>query len=599
MFCVWSIALALFIAAPVFAQPGFSLESLAQPADYQTGRVSSFDRSGGNNDRISIQPGETVTLAEIEGPGAITHIWNTISAEKYYPRMLILRIYWDGQDVPSVEAPLGDFFGVGHGLERPFQSAVEAVSSEGRARNCYWYMPFARSARVTLTHEGFDEVRAFYYAIEYRQFAQPQPGALYFHAQYRQAAPNSGAGLGETNLDGANNYLILDTKGRGQYVGTVLSAQANQDGWFGEGDDMFYIDGSKSPTMTGTGTEDYFNDAWGFREFCYPFYGVTLWEGSHKGDRTTAYRWHIADPVSFHDSLRVSIEHGHANDRQDDFCSVAFWYQTLPSPAPPVMANVMDRLPDEGILYAKRRFLQKQIAVHRNQGRLEAALEAAEQFNQDNPGADEYGYLSLRRGLLEQEMGERDKAIGFLQTAASLADKPDPHGEQDAQLIKKTAERELQTLREGRPAWAYIAGADSFELYWNGEKIGEGNSWVNLDGVEVKNPRGGDVVIGLRCKLSPDRPGVAFHMGYQTGVISAGEDWKFSYQEQEGWASPKFDDSRWANASIVGQLGEGAWSSIRPVYSFMSPILTGKVMGPPEPAQQSVWAYFRGKFRLR
>ncbi|HXK92932.1 MAG TPA: DUF2961 domain-containing protein, partial [bacterium] len=141
-----------------FSRPLDLLQVLASPPDFETRRISSYDRTGGNEDRLTIEPGETKVLAEIEGPGAITHIWNTIAAEKYYPRMLILRFYWDGQDIPSVEVPLGDFFGVGHGLDRAFQSFPVNASSDGRARNCYWYMPFKKSARITVTHEGFQTV---------------------------------------------------------------------------------------------------------------------------------------------------------------------------------------------------------------------------------------------------------------------------------------------------------------------------------------------------------------------------------------------------------------------------------------------------------
>ena len=232
-------------------------------ANNKTKRISSWDQRGMNRDYIFIEPGEEKILADIKGPGAIHHIWVTIAAEPFYGRKIILRMFWDGEDSPSVESPIGDFFGVGHGLNRNLTSLPISCSSEGRARNCYWYMPFWRSARITATNQGSQPVGAFYYYIDYRELPELPEDTPYFHAQYRQGRPHAPP----------DDYTILETTGRGNYVGTVLSAHCGYHCWFGEGNDRIFIDGESTPSLTGTGTEDYFNDGWGFRVFNHPYAG--------------------------------------------------------------------------------------------------------------------------------------------------------------------------------------------------------------------------------------------------------------------------------------------------------------------------------------
>jgi hypothetical protein len=319
------------------ALPGQDLLSaLGKHQDYISKRISSYDRTGGNNDRLSIKPGETAILAEIAGPAAIHHIWVTISAEPFYGRKIILRMYWDGEENPSVEVPIGDFFNVGHGLNRNVSSLPITNSSEGRARNCYWYMPFQKSARLTATNEGSREVGAFYYYIDYRELKELPENTPTFHAFYHQETPC---------LPG-QNYLILDALGKGHYVGCNLSILQRAMGWWGEGDDMICIDGETHPSLYGTGSEDYFSDAWGMREDENLFYGCPLQESDFKtGSKATVYRFHIPDPIPFKKSIRVTIEHGHANDRSDYFSSVAYWYQEEPHKTFPPLPPVSKRLP--------------------------------------------------------------------------------------------------------------------------------------------------------------------------------------------------------------------------------------------------------------
>lgn len=333
---VAALAEAPDLKAETPAGPAGIMDSLFQVQPGRGMRVSSSDPDwlNGNGDaRSKIKPGDTVTIAEIDGPGVIRHIWFTINAaDPRCGRSLVLRMYWDKQEEPAVESPLGDFFAVGHGLRRCVNSLPVSVTSDGRAYNCYWPMPFAQHARITLTNEAKDKdyrLRSLYFYVDYEKVPALAPNTAYFHAQYRQEYP----------AQPGRNYLILDTEGQGQYVGTVLSVYSRTPGWFGEGDDFFYVDGETEPSIRGTGTEDYFSDAWGFREFNRPFYGVVVMEGYALGDRVSVYRWHIADPVRFNKSLKVEIEHKGEMDneqgktisgfyeRADLFSSVAFWYQ--------------------------------------------------------------------------------------------------------------------------------------------------------------------------------------------------------------------------------------------------------------------------------
>src|ERR1051325_276359 len=313
---------------------GNPLGGLEQLKDFEARRESSSDANwrNGNGDARPIAPGGTLVLGELKGPGVITHFWNTIAhPAPMYSRLLTLRIYWDGEEHPSVECPIGDFFGVGHGLDKPFVSLPVKVSSDGRGRNCYWPVPFRESARVTVSNESDKRCDAFYYYLDWQKHKSLPKETAYFHAMYRQEYP---CVMGR-------NYLLADLEGRGHYVGTVQSVQNMSGGWYGEGDDFFFIDGEKEPRLRGTGTEDYFCDGWGFRPHDGPFYGVPLWEGYAPGNRGSVYRWHLADPVPFKKSLRVEIEHKGSQDfpdktnsgfieRDDLMSSVAYWYQVEP-----------------------------------------------------------------------------------------------------------------------------------------------------------------------------------------------------------------------------------------------------------------------------
>jgi len=339
------------ISGQIYSQNFINLlDNLIQKQDYISKRVSSYDRTGANRDFCSIEPGETLTLAEITGPAIIHHIWVTINAEPFYGKKIVLRMYWDNEQEPSVAAPIGDFFGVGHGLNRNYTSLPFVCTSEGRARNCFWQMPFRNSARIEVTNEGTRAVGNFYYYIDYRAVKELPADTRYFHAQYRQEFPPTTVefkrGQPQENLDGKENYLLLDAEGAGHYVGVSYSILNRTTGWWGEGDDFIWVDGEKFQSFNGTGSEDYFCDAWGMRESQSLFYGCPLQEpGYDPGDKATVYRFHIADPIPFTRSIKVSIEHGHANDRSDYLSSVVYWYQTEPHKSFATMPSLEQRLP--------------------------------------------------------------------------------------------------------------------------------------------------------------------------------------------------------------------------------------------------------------
>jgi len=239
-----------------------------------------------------------------------------------------------------------------------WESELLSVASD-KALNSFFCMPFQKHARITVSNEGQQKVEAFYFNLDYRAYPQPLPaGTLYFHAQFRQAQPNHGWTSdwrsngdpkvdGKTNFDGKDNYVWLDATGHGHFVGVTMSVLQNQDGWWGEGDDMFFVDGESRPSINGTGSEDYFLGAWDFgsHPFFYRLYGAPLVGEERAGGKSSVYRFHLDSPITFTKSLRATIEHGHANHRSDNFYSVAYWYQTEPHATFPVLPSVDQRIP--------------------------------------------------------------------------------------------------------------------------------------------------------------------------------------------------------------------------------------------------------------
>ncbi len=288
---------------------------------------------------ITVKAGETVTLADIQTPGIIQHIWITVDPKAY--RDCILRMYWDGDDTPSVEVPLGDFFCCGHNLRTKVNSMPIAVNPSG-GFNSYWPMPFKQGAKITVENQRWEDIGGFFYQITYAETTVFDEAA-HFHAQWRKS-------MGTRECP---EHVLLDRiKRKGQYMGTYLAWTQLSDGWWGEGEIKFFIDGDDEfPTICGTGTEDYFGGAWGFGDtFSTPFLGYPLWQREEgKVPKHGLYRWHIMDPIRFDEDLKVTIQelgwwpNGKFQPLTDDICSTAYWYQTLPHAPFPELPAAHDR----------------------------------------------------------------------------------------------------------------------------------------------------------------------------------------------------------------------------------------------------------------
>ena len=341
-----------------------NLSDITRISNGKTGRCSSWDTTGRNGDAWVIPAGESRVLADITGPGIITHIWMTQS--NHY-RECLLKITWDDAAKPSVLVPLGDFFCLGNEIVNSFQSLLFSASTNqnnkfnaGCALNCYVPMPFAGRAVVELVNESDEDHRQYFY-IDYETCEQPGGDTGYFHAEFRRTNPFGGWGheirvntpeanvvnKGKTAWE--NNYVILETKGRGHYIGCNLSVTNFQGTWWGEGDDMIWVDGYKwPPDLHGTGSEDYLNQAWGMQDNTFLRNGSSIFEDNNRfgtsnwrkgqGGYQTSYVFHLENPVRFQEEIKATIEHGHGNHLQNEMSSVAYWYANKPTAAVKVPA---------------------------------------------------------------------------------------------------------------------------------------------------------------------------------------------------------------------------------------------------------------------
>jgi hypothetical protein len=354
-------------------QEGF-LDGLYLLENRKTSRVSSYDASGANTDWITIAPGETKTLADIRGAGVIRRFYMApFALDRMRYRKLVLRIYWDEEEAPKktlektpcVEVPLGDFFGCGLGTLRRFRSLVVNVnpglsSADFDGIVSYLPMPFEKRARITLENDGdVQDFRLWYhFDIEHYPEGGLPPNAGRLHAQWRRAArpsvregnpKNTTLGNATVKNTGEDNFVILDAAGQGSYVGLFLTVDNTAGGWYGEGDDMIFVDGvTWPPTYPGTGHEEIFNSGCcPETEFAGPFTGFYLIENlrGNFGGKNQMYRFYVNDPIRFQKSIRVTVEHGHANNFDNDYTSTAFWYQKDPHQPFPRMPKADARLP--------------------------------------------------------------------------------------------------------------------------------------------------------------------------------------------------------------------------------------------------------------
>lgn len=365
LFSRWVLMLLALAGLGVSTSDAGPLDGLAEPQEGRSRRATSTMRQGevrrgggqtkllpgaeprgdldesSNFDNFTVPAGQTHVLMDEKGPGVITHIWLTFLGPEPQPwapkgsanhQEMLLRIYWDGSPRPAVEAPVGDFFANCFGRRREVTS-MPVVVEDADSYNCFWRMPFRRSARIEIENQSDKPISLLYYNIDWIQKDSVPESTPYFHAQYRQEYP----------VKQGQDYVLLDTRGKGHYVGTVLAVRTRSPAWFGEGDEKIYIDGEQKPSIWGTGTEDYFLSAWGLKTTTTPYFGVPYFDTwGIVGGHTAAYRWHVNDPIVFNTGLKVTLEHfgwispdenpsykaTSWNEREDDYSSVAFWYQT-------------------------------------------------------------------------------------------------------------------------------------------------------------------------------------------------------------------------------------------------------------------------------
>ena len=359
-------------AAPSHAAKVLPPESqLARIVPGQTKRASSWDPTGGNKDFINIGPGKTAVLLEADGPGMISHIYFTIVEPDVFDyRDAILKMYWDGEQTPSVEVPVGDFFCIGNCTVRRYTSAMMAIYPGGGDKpsnsgySCYFPMPFSSHVRIELENQATDRYfggayGGLWYHIEYELLDVPLPEDLgRFHAQWRNEYPTKAAKTADTekekdkhlNTTGDKNYVMLEAQGEGQIVGLFLEVDNLGGGWYGEGDDMIFIDGEKwPPSLHGTGTEEVFSGGGTpDQEYAGLYTGFLQVENRHDETffgRNAMYRWYVQDPIRFRRSVRMTIEHGHNNIGENDYTSVAYWYQKEPHAPFPALPPLEARHP--------------------------------------------------------------------------------------------------------------------------------------------------------------------------------------------------------------------------------------------------------------
>ncbi|EOQ96646.1 PF11175 family protein [Leptospira wolbachii serovar Codice str. CDC] len=335
----------IFISTNVLFADGWE-SSIWKDKTYRNQRISSADPTNGNDDFIKIPKKKTVTIAEIKTRGVIKHIWMTLASKDLMARKnAVIRIYWDNHKHPSVEVPLGEFFGQGWGEEYILNSApLVAAPKKGKSMNSYFPMPFETGAKIEIENESDEDISNFYFYIDYEEWKEPLDSSLRFHAQWNRSItqPNTSNGkenewalLGETEktvFKKENYFSVLETEGKGQFVGLNLYVDSPTPLWYGEGDDLIFIDGNQTEAnLKGTGTEDVFNTAWSPKEvFMHPYFGYPRvsdsvgWLG-----RTHLYRFWVESPIRFEKNFLFLLEHGHANSLTLDLTSVAYWYQSL------------------------------------------------------------------------------------------------------------------------------------------------------------------------------------------------------------------------------------------------------------------------------
>ncbi len=464
-------------------------------SSYNNRRYSTGDSEGTNVDFILVKSGETARVADISGAGEITHLWCTLSGEDHLHRFLVLKMYWDNSPTPGVNAPIGDFFLQPHGKRYEVVTLPFINTSWGNGRNCYFRMPFKERAVLTLTNHG-TKPAVVYFHIDYRSDVKLKEPVLYFHAQYHQQFPTDGwyvssepqdlirsssmtAATRTRNPAGEGNYKILETTGEGYYMGCLLAVHPRSPGWWGEGDEMVFIDDDTTPSLQGTGTEDYFGNAWGLRVKQTPLTGVIDYAADKKFTENGAYRFHLEDPVRFRESIRVTIEHGHNNSRTDDYSSVAYWYCTRAGHDFGYLPTTRNALSTYS-MRARRELLK----TLKKSGKLQSNNEIETAINELTTFIEHYdtkGSLcdkaKLKLGIMYIKHGYIEKANELL---APLYNKG--HDRKFHQLVSDL----LFVLESPDNALLMITGDDVYTAWLDGEELVKGNLYDELELIRVR-----------------------------------------------------------------------------------------------------------------
>jgi len=415
--------------------------ALAQLTTTQGGAYAAV--SSPQDGDIFVPPGETLVLARLEGPGIIDRIWIGLEGSDSFWRDIVLQITWDGASSPSVEAPIGDFFGVGPGARQTISSVPLMVQSGGRAMTSLWKMPFDSSATITLLNEGSSPTRQLNFEVDYRQVEALPSDSLYFHARYVQRnSPEEGKPV-----------TVLRASGRGQYVGLSLAVQNGEPGTWGNGAIEFEIDGATGVGPVGPSLLNYFGMVFGVGVQKGPFQGATLDEGDRQGARSTVYRYHVHDPVPFTKSIQVAIEHGPDNQRTDRIATVAYWYQSELATPFERLAAVRDRRweapSDEDLQLWKRtdQINEEVLSAYRRNDYPEATRLLEELLGLEPNSV----YASYNLACLYALAGSADRSLHMLGQAIELG---------FSELSFARHDPDLATLHEN-PRFRHMVGLDA------------------------------------------------------------------------------------------------------------------------------------------
>jgi hypothetical protein len=414
------------------------LDSITRPSNGAFARVTSSDLKNAP----VLDGGDSMVLGELVGPGVIDRIWLIVDGSKTAQRDIVLRITWDGGSAPSVEAPLGDFFSTGPGgADQSLKSIPMSVSSSGRAMTSYWKMPFAKSARITLTNDGSSETRHLAWEIDYRRVEALPENTSYFHAQYVQADPPE-AGI---------PMEALRATGPGRLVGLSIAVQNVEDGPWGDGRVLMDVDGDPKSSPGTPTLFEYFGGVFGVAAVQGPYQGCTLDEGNRRKARSSAYHFHLNDPVQFETSISVSLEHGVDNERKDRFATVAYWYQETPAVPFTKLAQARKRRWDppsdeELAAWKKADALNKEILTAYRGGDLATAMTGLEELLQLEPNDPTASY---NLACLYALHGKTDQSLHLLENAIQLG---------FTSLTFAKHDSDLDSLHEHERFWKLVGG---------------------------------------------------------------------------------------------------------------------------------------------